>query len=292
MIDPFKIDGPAQIGLSGGRSSGYMMRRILDAHDGKLPDDVFVTFQNTGKEREKTLLFVDRMDREWGLNVQWIEWCGVYGSGLQWKLVDFKSASRNSEPFDMFLRYYDDYRRIEKNEPPILPNVVNRMCSDRMKIKASIWFMRDVQGLSEWDAVLGIRSDERSRYARAMAANEKGANRYESVLPMYAAGVDHADVKAFWKSQPFDLGIDSDDGNCDGCFLKHENKLLRSFRAEPERADWWIAQEERTGQKFIKNGMTYKQMKWVALQMNKQMPLIPIHVADDEESATDCFCGG
>lgn len=290
MSDPFKIEGPAQIGLSGGRSSGFMMKRIRDAHGGTLPDDVYVTFQNTGKEREETLAFVDRMDREWGLNVQWIEWCGVYGTGLQWKLVDFESASRDSEPFDMFLKYYDDFRRIEKNEPPILPNVVNRMCSDRMKIKASIWFMRDLKGLSEWDAVLGMRADEPRRYASAMSANEKGLNRYETLMPMYAAGVTKQDVGEFWASHSFDLGIDSDLGNCDGCFLKHPNKLLRTFRADPERADWWIAQEERTGQKFIKNGMNYREMKWVAMQMNKQLPLID--TGDEAETAmADCFCG-
>lgn len=52
MSEPFFVTGPALISFSGGRTSAYMLWRILEAHDGTLPDDVHVTFANTGKERE------------------------------------------------------------------------------------------------------------------------------------------------------------------------------------------------------------------------------------------------
>src|ERR1700732_1089275 len=58
MNDPFKIDGPATIAVSGGRTSGLMLRRIMDAHGGLLPPDVVAGFANTGKERPETLDFV------------------------------------------------------------------------------------------------------------------------------------------------------------------------------------------------------------------------------------------
>lgn len=287
--DPFKVDGPAQIGLSGGRSSARMLRGILDAHNGRLPPGAFVTFQNTGKEREEALVFVDRISREWEVPVHWIEFCGEYGSGLAWKLVDFASASRNGEPFEAVLQYYAEYRFVEKAEPPILPNPVNRMCSDRMKIKAAQWFMRVVQGFDAWDAYIGIRADEQRRHARMMSANEIGGNPWESVCPMFHAGITKTDVASFWSAQPFDLGCDSDLGNCDGCFLKHEDKLIRAFRAEPWRADWWDEQEAWTGQVFRIDRANYKTLKWVAEQMNKQIQ-IPFEVSADE-SLPDCFCG-
>jgi 3'-phosphoadenosine 5'-phosphosulfate sulfotransferase (PAPS reductase)/FAD synthetase len=120
MNDPFKIEGPAQIGVSGGRTSAYQLRRILDAHGGKLPPDVHLTFQNTGKEMEETLVFLNEVSTRWGVPITWMEYDRVYGdeSRPRYKLVDFATASRNSEPFEKFLRYYDEYRRIEKDEPP------------------------------------------------------------------------------------------------------------------------------------------------------------------------------
>lgn len=66
---PFFIDGPAVISFSGGRTSAEMLRRILDAHDGELPDDVFVDFTNTGKEREETLVFVNECSVRWGIPI-------------------------------------------------------------------------------------------------------------------------------------------------------------------------------------------------------------------------------
>jgi 3'-phosphoadenosine 5'-phosphosulfate sulfotransferase (PAPS reductase)/FAD synthetase len=287
VIDPFKIDGPAQIGLSGGRSSAKMLWELLRAHGGSLPSDAFVTFQNTSKEREETLVFVDAIAREWGVKVHWIEFCGIYPD-LAWKVVDFASAARNGEVFDAVLLYYATYRFVEKMEPPILPNVANRMCSDRMKIKAAEWFMRS-QGFDEWDAYIGIRADEQRRHSRMMASN--GKNRWDSVCPMFTAGITKADVNAFWKAQPFDLGIDSDMGNCDGCFLKHEDKLLRAFRAEPWRADWWIEKERQTGQLFRIDRANYKTMKWTAEQQAKHPQITIAHEALEGESLADCFCG-
>ena len=48
MNDPFRIEGPAIINVSGGRTSALMLRRVLDAHGGALPDGVVAAFANTG----------------------------------------------------------------------------------------------------------------------------------------------------------------------------------------------------------------------------------------------------
>lgn len=44
MNDPFRIEGPAIINVSGGRTSALMLRRVLDAHGGALPDGVVAAF--------------------------------------------------------------------------------------------------------------------------------------------------------------------------------------------------------------------------------------------------------
>ena len=67
-MSEYRVEGPALISFSGGRTSGFMLWHILDAYDGKLPDDVHVCFANTGKEREETLRFVHAFG-EWCLDV-------------------------------------------------------------------------------------------------------------------------------------------------------------------------------------------------------------------------------
>ena len=44
MTDPFTLTGPAVVSVSGGRTSALMLRRILDAHGGRLPRDVHAVY--------------------------------------------------------------------------------------------------------------------------------------------------------------------------------------------------------------------------------------------------------
>ena len=64
-MNPYLIDEPAVISFSGGRTSAYMLYKVLEAHGGRLPDHVVVAFSNTGKEMPQTLDFVDRCSKEW-----------------------------------------------------------------------------------------------------------------------------------------------------------------------------------------------------------------------------------
>ena len=49
--------------ISGGRTSGMMAHQLKD-----IPDTVFM-FQNTGREKPETYEFLNRMDKEWGLEL-------------------------------------------------------------------------------------------------------------------------------------------------------------------------------------------------------------------------------
>ncbi|PHN28917.1 hypothetical protein [Pseudomonas sp. ICMP 561] len=286
-MTPYLITGPAQIGLSGGRTSGHMAWKILEAHDFNLPSDVHFFFQNTGKEREETLVFIDQMSKRWGINVVWMEWCRVYGQpdDAQWyKLVDFETASRNGEPFSMMLDYFAEYRRQEKGLPMWLPNFSNNACTAYLKIKIGEKHMLSL-GYDHWDCVVGIRKDEPGRYHRMMAANAKGGARWESVCPSYTAGVINDDVAAFWEAQDFDLGMDSDLGNCDLCWKKREDKLFKAIQAEPERVIFWSGLEEKFNQVFRMDRPKYSHLAWYAENYKGQMD------AFGYSEDIDCFCG-
>jgi hypothetical protein len=73
-MDSFHIDGPAYVSFSGGRTSGYMLWRILRAWDGKLPQDVHVLFANTGDEMQATLDFVHACSERWDVPITWVEY--------------------------------------------------------------------------------------------------------------------------------------------------------------------------------------------------------------------------
>ncbi len=75
MNDPFRITGPTCISFSGGRTSGYMLWRVLQANGG-LPDDARVCFANTGREDEATLRFVGDCAEQWGVPITWLEYTG------------------------------------------------------------------------------------------------------------------------------------------------------------------------------------------------------------------------
>jgi predicted phosphoadenosine phosphosulfate sulfurtransferase len=68
MSDPFKIDDLTCISFSGGRTSAYMLWRVLQSNGG-LPSNAKILFANTGKECEETLDFVNDCATHWGVAI-------------------------------------------------------------------------------------------------------------------------------------------------------------------------------------------------------------------------------
>jgi 3'-phosphoadenosine 5'-phosphosulfate sulfotransferase (PAPS reductase)/FAD synthetase len=221
------ITGPALISFSGGRTSGYMLRMILDAHSGKLPDDVHVTFANTGKEREETLRFVHECGSRWGVYVNWLERDGKDA----FQAVGFNSASRSGEPFAALIA-----------EQGYLPNVANPWCSIALKQRVARQFARTVFGDGRYFSVVGLRYDERGRRDNALSRAFKKKDSWTPLCPLYTARVTQKDVRAWWRKQDFDLGLHGFEGNCDGCFQKSA-RLYEVERYSPGSLDWWIEQE-------------------------------------------------
>lgn len=235
--NPYFIAGPALISFSGGRTSAYMLKMILDAHGGALPEDVHVCFANTGKEREETLRFVHDCATHWGVRVRWLEW-RKRRRGDPWQdgftEVGFNSASRNGEPLAAIIA-----------DRQMLPNPVTRFCTQQAKIRTMEMFMR-AEGYERWNNAVGLRWDEMHRVFRQLERNEKGIDRFTAVMPMatQATRVTKDMVLAWWAEQPFNLQILGYEGNCDLCFLKSEKALLRLIRDNPEMVGWWAAQEQ------------------------------------------------
>ncbi len=230
-MNPYLVEGPAVISFSGGRTSGYMLRRILDTG---ISPDVHVLFADTGKERQETYDFVRACAANWGVEIHWV--------------------SRKTEaptPFEGLIR-----------ERGYLPTPVMRYCTQELKIRP----MRDwmlAHGYEHWTNVIGLRADEPRRVARMRQPNR---DRWDVQLPLADSGVKESNVLRFWKYQPFDLRLRTYEGNCDLCFLKSQAKKIRIIRESPTRADWWIEMEKVTGQPFRKDAPDYKRLRYLSEQ--------------------------
>lgn len=235
MSDPFRIAGPASISFSGGRTSAYMLWRVIQAHGGALPDDVVATFANTGKEREETLRFVHECGSRWGVHIHWVE----YRRGKPgFEEVGFNSASREGEPFAALI-----------DGKGALPNWQARWCTGYLKVGAMSAFLK-AKGWTpgEYAEVIGLRADELPRVAKMLGRNKTDGRR--CLAPLWEGGVTKADVMAFWAAQDFDLQLKPGEGNCDLCFLKGRGLRKQLIRDNPGMADWWAEQEQKTGAWF------------------------------------------
>jgi 3'-phosphoadenosine 5'-phosphosulfate sulfotransferase (PAPS reductase)/FAD synthetase len=274
--DPFLIEGPAVISFSGGRTSGYMLRRILDAHGGTLPPDVHVVFTNTGKERSETLDFIRDIELRWNVYVRWLEWRQPAIDSLGYAEVFYGTAARTGEPFSKLITWKSETREANGRGYGLLPTPAMRFCTQHLKIETAKRFIRGVLGFTDWTNAMGIRYDEPRRW-RILGQDERNPHEF-LVGPLVEAHVTEADVMAFWAAQPFDLQLRQHEGNCDLCFLKHPRKRERIMRERPDLAAWWIEQERRTGTTFRDDNPSYA-------NLTAQGQLF-----EDGDSLTECYC--
>lgn len=287
--NPYLITGPALISFSGGRTSAFMLWNIVQAHGGKLPDDVVVAFANTGKEREETLRFVYECGSRWGIDVHWLEWRRGEPS---FEEVGFNSAARNGEPFKALI----DWKKR-------LPNSFERWCTEYLKVRTLFAFARH-RGLKDgsYAEVIGLRNDEGHRILKAFEnanfVKKKGVlvprvPPRKVKFPLAKAKAVKADVMRFWLGeaarfpsdefpQGFDLGLADHEGNCDLCFLKGKGIRKRLIRDNPRVADWWHDREFEQGGWFDKRDLVADLIRQV-----RETPSF-FDQFDDEEYDVEC----
>lgn len=217
------------ISFSGGRTSAFMAKYINENPNFNKYRKLFL-FANTGKEKEETLIFVNKCDKEFGLNVVWLE-AKVdpkKGNGTNYKIVDFETASRNGEPFEAVIKKYG------------LPSKLYRHCTRELKVVPIHKYARKIFGTFEYLTALGIRADEKHR----LKSNPK------YIYPLAEINVNEKFIRDWWQRQSFDLGIKDYEGNCDLCFLKSKRKKLTLISENTNIVDWWQKMEENYGSEY------------------------------------------
>ncbi len=237
---------PHVISFSGGQTSGYMLRRLIDS----TPDfsaKFSIVFNNTGREYDETLDFVQAVSCEWGVPIIWTEYARKDGEH-SFRVVDYKTAARRSSPrgpFDEMLEWAG-----------VLPNVQGIGCSGQLKVRTTRRFLQSL-GMETWHTYVGIRADEAHRTLEIMASCPKYITPH---FPLNEDGITIRDVNSFWDAQPFKLNIPNYKGNCDLCFLKARWKRAAILREDPSAAAWWQGWEE----KMSARGVTANGARWIA----------------------------
>jgi 3'-phosphoadenosine 5'-phosphosulfate sulfotransferase (PAPS reductase)/FAD synthetase len=274
-MNPYKILEPTCISFSGGRTSAYMLYKVLEAHDMSLPIEAVVCFANTGKEDEATLKFVHDCSVNWNVPIAWLEY---RDADPAFEVVTYETASRNGEPFEALIR-----------KRQYLPNPVTRFCTSELKIRTIHKYLKsmgwtDHNETMDW---IGMRADEQRRAAKIAD---------KSRIPLVTAGVTKETVGEFWRNQPFDLELPNINGvtyhgNCDLCFLKGGSQVLSLIAEKPERGIWWAKMEalalalasKPSGAVFRSDRPSYKSMIQFASEQKDMF--------DPNEEAIACFCG-
>ena len=265
--------------FSGGRTSAFLAKYMKEHPHYK--NCIFV-FMNTGKEREETLQFADKCDKEFGLNLVYLEALvnNEKGKGTTYKIVDFETASRNGEPFEAMLKKYP------------LPNNMASNCTRELKQRPIDAYLRDNYKDFDIIKVVGIRADE---------AHRKSVNaKIEKVIyPLCdEVKIDSRFIRNWWEKQSFDLGLKDYQGNCDLCFKKSLKKRLTIIKENPESAKWWLEMEQKYSSEEIprfdlRTNKSIEELIDIAQRpftRAQDLHELSQQQCDLFEYETDCFC--
>jgi 3'-phosphoadenosine 5'-phosphosulfate sulfotransferase (PAPS reductase)/FAD synthetase len=269
-----KVYGPDVISFSGGRTSAYMTEQLLK---NRTDEKYIIIFCNTGKENEATLKFVHDCELRWkelyDIDVIWLEFTTSIPKSegkrrVLWKEVNYFTADRKGNPFAELIA-----------QKGYVPNIMARFCTQELKIRTIKRYMVYL-GYDYWTNIVGIRYDEPKRWSKTKNVSSK--ERFDTDMPMVKWKTTKPIVLAYWKTMPFDLELEDYEGNCDFCFLKGAQKIMKLVRnGHKEAAMWWVEQERSIGGNF-RSGYSYEQL---INKVETSPELFDIDIPDVE-----CFC--
>jgi hypothetical protein len=265
--------------FSGGRTSAFLSKYIKE--NPKYKNSIFV-FMNTGKEREETLQFADKCDKEFSLNLVYLEALvnDEKGKGTTYSIVDFKTASRNGQPFEAMLKKYP------------LPNNMASNCTRELKQRPIDAYLRDNYKDFDIIKVVGIRADEAHR-------KSVNAELEKVIYPLCdEVKVDSKFIRNWWEKQSFDLQLKDYEGNCDLCFKKSLKKRLTIIKENPKVAEWWLEMEKKYSSEEIprfdlrtnKSISELIEMSQRQFTRAEDLHELSKQQCDLFEIETDCFC--
>lgn len=255
------------VAFSGGRTSAFMCY-WLEKYMSHLYNFIYV-YANTGLEHEKTLEFVDKVDKYLNLNLTWVEAVisKKQGVGTNYKIVDFESACRDNAIFKDMCSVYG------------LMNKDYIHCTRELKNIPMAKYGKDTIGKHR--IALGIRHDEFSRVK----------NREDAIYPLATiTKITKQEILDWWKKQPFDLDLEEHYGNCVGCYKKNHRKLKMIADESPEYFNPFIELEnnyELVNTKEEKGARQIYRYNRTAEEVKNNIKY-PENIPEEDDCAEEC----
>lgn len=232
------------VSFSGGETSAYLAKWLID-NKGDVYNMVFV-FANTGDEEEETLKFIDLCSKKWSINIVWVEAVVHHNerTASTHKVVNFKTASRNREPFKDVIKKYG------------IPNQNFLHCNREMKLNPIKSYVKSL-GWKDYKTAIGIRVDEFDRI-------NKNRKELGLIYPFISdKPTTKQEVSYWWSKQDFRLKLKSYNTNCRTCWKKSDKVLAQIYKDNPNYFDFNKEMEDKYGKDkytFFRNGRSTEKL--------------------------------
>lgn len=232
------------VSFSGGETSAYLAKWLLD-NKSEAYNMVFV-FANTGDEEESTLRFIDLCSKNWGIEIVWVEAVVHHNerTASTHKVVDFKSASRDREPYRQVIKKYG------------IPNQNFLHCNREMKLNPIKSYIESL-GWKEYKTAIGIRVDEVDRI-------NKNRKKLGLIYPLISdKPTTKQEISYWWSKQDFRLKLKSYNTNCRTCWKKSDKVLAQIYKDNPDYFDFNKEMERIYGEgkyTFFRQGRSTEQL--------------------------------
>lgn len=199
------------VSFSMGRTSGYMLKRLLDEYRDDPAVELLAICANSTQEDPRSLVFGAACNRAWNAGVVVVEADVIpaLGVGTGHRVVSFETADTSGRVFEQMVAKFG------------IPNADYPHCNRELKLRPIQSYARSIGwGLGTYETAIGIRADEIDRMSET-------ADEDHIIYPLVKWGVTKDDVIRWWRQQPFDLELPGEQyGNCTWCWKKTLRKHL------------------------------------------------------------------
>lgn len=220
------------ISMSGGRTSGFMGKWMLDnkeivaKHYGipiHLLKYIFV-FANTGMEAEESLEFMRDTSDNFNMDCVWLEGAANHGKKIKtgFRQTSFENAYRIEQYKDVKHPMHDYIIKYS------LLNSSYKSCTRELKQNTIVSYLESI-GLTEKDVytAIGIRTDEATRCSDS-------AHKRNLIYPLVdIKPTNEPEILQWWQQYEWDLKIERHMGNCVMCYEKSSCGLHKVYNDMP-----------------------------------------------------------